>query len=77
MEYGALGVHEFFAFAEDAGRDFEAFFHLFKLGGGRFARDLHTVDFQVGLLEDSIACGSRMTLGQGKAASRGRPPPPF
>ncbi len=63
VEYGALGVHELLAFAEDAGRDIEAFFHLFKLGGGRLARDLHAVDFQVGLLVDSIACGSRMTAG--------------
>ena len=63
MENGAFGVHEFFAFAEDAGRDAEAGFHFRKVVSGGVAFDLHAVDFQVGLLVDSIACGSRMTAG--------------
>ena len=63
MEHNALGVHEFLALAEYAGRDVESCFHFRKVGCGRLARDLNAVDFQVGLLVDSIACGSRMTAG--------------
>ena len=47
MEDCALGVHEFFAFAEDAGRHVETVLHLFELGGGGLARDLHAVDFEM------------------------------
>ena len=41
----------------------QQFFSPSKVVSGRFACDLHAVDFQVGLLVDSIACGSRMTAG--------------
>ena len=63
VEGCALGVHELFALAEDAGRDVESCFHFREVVGGGVAFDLHAVDFQVGLLVDSIACGSRMTAG--------------
>ena len=49
MENGALGVHELFAFAKDAGRDIEACFHFRKVGCGGFACDLHAVDFEMSM----------------------------
>ena len=54
MEYGALGVHKFFFFAEYAGRDVEAFFHLRKLGGGGLALDLHPVDFKMTCVGENV-----------------------
>ena len=45
-----FGVHEFFAFAEDAGRNVEAFFHFAEIFGGGVARNLYTINFSVGWL---------------------------